>query len=205
MKVVDLTTGQTVYEQPADNGPFDLEPHARDFANWTEPYTEWYDGHEYNISFYAILTEDGESSGNDRYFEIEFFDNVDVAILSNPTDQNRLQRVKEDLESMGMTYTQYLVEDWERYATPNWMSHYDKILLPWQTDYNVEYGDYYETLGETRESDGLSVTEILEAFMVNGGTVQIHLGPYRNDYQPDRLPFGMDIAMRNQWNNTVMT
>ncbi len=203
MKVVDLTTGQTVYEQPADNGPFDLEPHARDFANWTEPYTEWYDGHEYNISFYAILTEDGESSGNDRYFEIEFFDNVDVAILSNPTDQNRLQRVKEDLESMGMTYTQYLVEDWERYATPNWMSHYDKILLPWQTDYNVEYGDYYETLGETRESDGLSVTEILEAFMVNGGTVQIHLGPYRNDYQPDRLPFGMDIAMRNQWNNTV--
>ena len=70
------------------------------------------------------MTEDGESSGNDRYFEIEFFDNVDVAILSNPTDQNRLQRVKEDLESMGMTYTQYLVEDWERYATPNWMSHY---------------------------------------------------------------------------------
>ena len=67
-------------------------------------YNGWYDGHQYNISFYAILTEDGEPSGNDRFFEIEFFDTVDVAILSNPTDQNRLQRVKQDLESMGMTY-----------------------------------------------------------------------------------------------------
>ena len=203
MKIVDMTTGQTVYEQPADNGPFDLEAHARDFANWTAPYNGWYDGHQYNISFYAILTEDGEPSGNDRFFEIEFFDTVDVAILSNPTDQNRLQRVKQDLESMGMTYTQLSVNDWDRYATENWMSHYEKILLPWQTDYNVEYGQYYETLASTRESDGLSVTEVLEAYMVNGGTVQIHLGPYRNEYQPNRLPFGMDIAMRNQWNNTV--
>lgn len=207
MKIVDLTTGQTVYEQPADNGPFDLDPHARDFANWTSPYSSWYDGHEYNISFYAeVMQEDSgemESSGNDRYFEIEFYDTVDVAILSNPTDQNRLQRVKQDLEAMGMTYTQLLVDDWERYATENWMDHYEKILLPWQTDYNVVYGEYYETLAETRDSDGLSVTEVLEAYMVNGGTVQIHLGPYRNEYQPNRLPFGMDIAMRNQWNNTV--
>ena len=53
---------------------------------------------------------------------------------------------------------------------------------------------------ETVETD---VTEILEAYMVDGGTVQIHLGPYRNEYQPNRLPYGMDIAMRNQWNNTV--
>ena len=75
--------------------------------------------------------------------------------------------------------------------------------MPWQTDYNVVYGEYYETLSATRDSDGLSVTEVLEAYMVNGGTLQIHLGPYRNEYQPNRLPFGMDIAMRNQWNNTV--
>ncbi len=207
MKVVDTSTGQTVYEQAADNGPFDLDPHDRDFANWTTPYSGWYDGREYNISFYAeVIDEDSaemERSGNDRYFEIEFYNNVDVAILSNPTDQNRLQRVKQDLEAMGMTYTQLLVDDWERYATENWMEHYDKILLPWQTDYNVVYGAYYETLAETRDSDGLSVTDVLEAYMVNGGTVQIHLGPYRNEYQPNRLPFGMDIAMRNQWNNTV--
>jgi len=203
MKVVDMNSGQTVYEQSADNGPFNLDPHARDFANWSTPYSGWYDGHEYNISFYAILTEDGEQSGNDRYFEIEFKNNVDVAILSNPTDQNRLQRVKQDLESMGMSYTQLMVDDWERYATENWLDHYDKILMPWQTDYNVVYGEYYETLSATRDSDGLSVTEVLEAYMVNGGTLQIHLGPYRNEYQPNRLPFGMDIAMRNQWNNTV--
>ena len=203
MKVVDMDSGQTVYEQSADNGPFNLDPHARDFANWSTPYSGWYDGHEYNISFYAILTEDGEQSGNDRYFEIEFNNNVDVAILSNPTDQNRLQRVKQDLESMGMSYTQLMIDDWERYATENWLDHYDKILMPWQTDYNVVYGEYYETLSATRDSDGLSVTEVLEAYMVNGGTLQIHLGPYRNEYQPNRLPFGMDIAMRNQWNNTV--
>ena len=203
MKIVDMTTGQTVFEGADDNSPHELDPHQRDWANWSSPYSDWYDGHEYNISFFATLTEDGERSGNDRYFEIEFFDTIDVAILSNPTDQNRLQRVKQDLESMGMSYTQLSVSDWERYATEDWLDHYEKILLPWQTDYNVVYGEYYETLAETRDSDGLSVTEILEAYMVNGGTLEIHLGPYRNEYQPNRLPFGMDIAMRNQWNNTV--
>lgn len=203
MKVVDMNTGQSVHEAAADNGPFDLDAHARDFANWSTPYNDWYDGHEYNISFYATLTEDGDRSGNDRYFEIVFQETVDVVILSNPTDQNRLQRVKQDLQAMGMTYTQLTVDDWERYATEDWLDHYVKILLPWQTDYNVVYGEYYETLAETRDSDGLSVTEILEAYMVDGGTVQIHLGPYRNEYQPNRLPYGMDIAMRNQWNNTV--
>jgi len=203
MKIVDMNTGQTVFEQAADNSPFDLDPHARDFANWTTPYTEWYDNHQYNISFFATLYESGNSSGNDRFFEIDFFESIDVAILSNPTDQNRLQRVKEDLQSMGMTYTQLQVGDWERYATADWFNHYEKILLPWQTDYNVVYGDYYEILSETRESDGLAVTDVLESYMVNGGTVQMHLGPYRNEYQPNRLPFGMDIAMRNQWNNTV--
>ena len=47
MKVVDMNSGQTVYEQSADNGPFNLDPHARDFANWSTPYSGWYDGHEY--------------------------------------------------------------------------------------------------------------------------------------------------------------
>ncbi len=203
MKIVDLDTGQTVYEEDCDNGPFDLEPHARDQANWTNPYNSWYDGHTYNISFYGTLTEDNERSGNDRYFEIQFFDQIDVAVLSNPTDQNRLQSVKRDLEAMGKTYTQLQMENWDTYATPDWVEHYDKVLLPWQTDYNVYYGDYYEKLDETRESDGLTVTETLEDYMTGGGTVQIHLGPYRNEYQPNRLPFGMDIAMRNQANFTV--
>ena len=203
MRVVDLDTGQTVYEEDSDNGPFDLEPHARAQANWTSPYNSWYDGHTYNISFYGILTEDNEPSGNDRYFEIQFYDNIDVAILSNPTDQNRLQSVKKDLEAMGKTYTQLRLENWDTYGTPDWVEHFDKVLLPWQTDYNVYYGEYYEALAETRESDGLSLTETLEDYMTGGGTVQMHLGPYRNEYQPNRLPFGMDIAMRNQVNFTV--
>jgi len=206
MKVVDLDTGQTVYEESSDNGPFDLAPHERGQANWTNPYNSWYDAHTYNISFYADLFQENgtlESSGNDRYFEIQFYDNIDVAILSNPTDQNRLQSVKNDLEAMGKTYTQLRMENWDTYGTPDWVEHFNKVLLPWQTDYNVYYGEYYEALAETRESDGLSLTETLEDYMSGGGTVQMHLGPYRNEYQPNRLPFGMDIAMRNQVNFTV--
>ncbi len=206
MKIVDLETGQTVYEQASENGPFDLAPHQRAQANWTSPYSNWYDTHTYNISFHAeILQEDGsmEPSGNDRFFEIMFYDNIDVAILSNPTDQNRLQSVKMDLETMGMTYTQLRMDNWDTYGTPDWVEHYNKVLLPWQTDYNVYYGDYYELMAQTRESDGLSLTETLEDYMTGGGTVQMHLGPYRNEYQPNRLPFGMDIAMRNQVNFTV--
>jgi len=206
MKIVDLDTGQTVYEQSSENGPFDLAPHQRGQANWTAPYSSWYDGHTYNISFSAMIAqEDGslESSGNDRFFEILFYDNIDVAILSNPTDQNRLQSVKKDLEAMGMTYTQLRMQNWDTYGTPDWVEHYNKVLLPWQTDYNVYYGDYYEMLDQTRESDGISLTETLEDYMTGGGTVQMHLGPYRNEYQPNRLPFGMDIAMRNQVNFTM--
>ena len=100
MKIVDLDTGQTVYEENADNGPFDLVPHQRDWANWTAPYDRWVDNHTYNISFYATFTDDGNRSGNERFFEIKFYDQIDVAILSNPTDQNRLQQVKNDLNAM---------------------------------------------------------------------------------------------------------
>jgi len=204
MKIVDQTTGQTVFEEDAENGPFDLAPHQRGQANWTAPYNSWYDGHEYNISFYAVFTEDGELSGNDRFFLITFMDEIDVLILSNPTDQNRLQRVKEDLQSMGMTYTQLRVSDWDTYATPDWVEHYNKVLLPWQTDYNVVYGQYYTLLAQTRESDGLSVVDTLQEFMsVDGGTVQMHLGPYQNAYDPNNLPFDMSIKDRNQFNFTV--
>jgi len=208
LKVVDLVTGQAVYEESSDNGPFDFAPHERGQANWTNPYNSWTDSHTYNISFYAdMIHENGtlEPSGNERFFEIQFFDNIDVAILSNPTDQNRLQNVKNDIEAMGMTYTQLRMDNWDTYGTPDWIEHFNKVLLPWQTDYNADqkYGAYYEALAETRESDGLSLTETLEDYMSSGGTVQMHLGPYRNEYQPNRLPFGMDIAMRNQVNFTV--
>jgi hypothetical protein len=203
MRIIDEDTGQTVYEENSDNGPFDLVPHERSWANWTAPYSSWYDGHTYNISFFANFTQDGNSSGNERFFVIQFYDQIDVAILSNPTDQNRLQQVKNDLDEMNLTYTQLRVSDWDTYATPDWIEHYNKVLLPWQTDYNVVYGDYYEIMDTTRETDGLSVVDVLENFMVEGGTVQMHLGPYQNEYDPGRLIFDMAIKDRNQYNFTT--
>jgi len=203
MRIIDEDTGQIVYEENSDNGPFDLVSHERSWANWTAPYSSWYDGHTYNISFFANFTQDGNSSGNERFFVIQFYDQIDVAILSNPTDQNRLQQVKNDLDAMNLTYTQLRVSDWDTYATPDWIEHYNKVLLPWQTDYNVVYGNYYEIMDTTRETDGLSVVDVLENFMVEGGTVQMHLGPYQNEYDPGRLIFDMAIKDRNQYNFTT--
>ena len=157
------------------------------------------------------MIETGEDSGNERYFSIEFLDNIDVAILSNPTDQNRLQRVKQDLSSMNKTYTQLEVEDWNVYGMEDWLEHYSKVLLPWQTDYSVEYGDYYELLGTPNPDNAdITLTETLIEFMREGGTLQVHLGPYYSDYDdiqnpnsPDRLPFGMNVVMRDHHNDTV--
>ena len=175
MKIVDEDTGQTVYEGPSDNGPFVLDPHQRGQANWTAPYDLWFDSHTYNISFQSTLVGTGELSGNERFFSIEFLDNIDVAILSNPTDQNRLQRVKQDLSSMNKTYTQLEVEDWNVYGMEDWLEHYSKVLLPWQTDYSVEYGDYYELLGTPNPDNAdITLTETLIEFMREGGTLQVH-------------------------------
>ena len=211
MKIVDETTGQIVFESTSDNGPFILDPHQRHQANWSSPYDQWFDGHTYNISFQATLLETNELSGNERYFSIDFLDQIDVAILSNPTDQNRLQRVKQELKSINKSYTQIEVEDWFVYGTHDWLvKHYNKVLLPWQTDYNVEYGQYYELLGTPNEQNAdFTLTETLIDYMEEGGTLQVHLGPYRSDYdktdqsEPDKLPYGMDIVMRNFWNSTV--
>ena len=101
-----------------------------------------------------------------------------------------------------MVYTQFRTSEWEDYVTQDWAGVYDKILLPWQTDYNAEYGEYYQKLNELR-GDGLSTNDVLDDFMVNGGTLQVHLGPYRNDYVPDNLPFGMDIQERDPSNSSI--
>ena len=58
MSIKDLTTNQQVFEETADNGPFDLEPHQRDWANWSQPFNSWADGHTYNISFSAEVTKE---------------------------------------------------------------------------------------------------------------------------------------------------
>ena len=212
MIIEHIESGDIVYNQSSDNGTFELDPHQRAVAHWESPYSNWIDSNKYNISFIAILIDEFEwtQSGNERFFEISFYDHIDVAILSNPTDQNRLQRVKSDLDAMGMVYTQFETSDWNKYLTDEWLDGYSKVLLPWQTDYNVEYGDYYELLGtENPNNADLTGIEVIETFMSNGGTVQIHLGPYRDYYQDTTdterisVPFDLDIAMRNRVNLTI--
>ena len=198
LRIEDLDTGQAVYDSSSDNSPFLLSANEEAQANWSNPFNGWYDGHTYNFTFYALLTDDNQQIGNSHHFVIQFFDNIDVAILSNATNESRLERVKSDLEAMGKTYTQFQVHDWDEYATLEWLEHYNKVLLPWQTEHNVYYGDYYYKLDQNRASHSLTVTETLEEYMTGGGTVQLHLGPYKSEYQPNRLPFGIDLVMRNQ-------
>jgi len=204
LKITDTATGTTVFDETSDEGVISLVSHERGSASWASvvPGSGWVDGHTYNMTFYAVQT-DGAESGNSRYFTITMADSVDVAILSNPTDQGRLERVKEDLSAMGMTYTQYRVDDWDRYVTPIWMNHYDKILLPWQTESNVINGFYYDQLSTTRASDGNSALSVITDRMKAGATLEMHLGPYRSAYQGDKLPDGMDVLNRNVAGNMV--
>jgi hypothetical protein len=101
-----------------------------------------------------------------------------------------------------MSYTQYSINDWTTYLDSGWLTHYDKVLLPWQDDIaakDVESGGrgYYQKLGSTANR------QTLESFMSAGGTVQAHLGPQGSQiYGLDvglngRLPFGMDVQSRD--------
>ncbi|MEE3083123.1 MAG: hypothetical protein VX320_03410, partial [Candidatus Thermoplasmatota archaeon] len=205
LKIEDMDTSTVVYDSNSDNSPLALAPHDRADASWAsvEPASGWVDGHKYNLTFYAELT-DGSESGNIRYYHVTMADTIDVAILSNPTDQGRLEAVKDDLDAMGMTYTQFRVDDWDRYVTPLWMNHYGKILLPWQTENNVVNGFYYDQLSTTRASDGLSPMEVITNRMQAGATLQMHLGPYRSAYQGGKLPYDMDVLNRNTAGNEVV-
>jgi len=193
MDIVD-SSGTTVSSVISTNSPITMASHENTDATF-QPYNGWSDGETYNIQFYAKLT-DGTASGNMRNFTITFADSVDVAILSNPTDQNRLQSVKEDLESMGMTYTQFRQDDWNTYLESGWLTHYDKILLPWQTDTNVQAGNYYGRLGES------ATQTTLENFMLGGGTIEIHLGPYATGLD-DKLLYEMGILDRSTAGNSI--
>ena len=90
---------------------------------------QWVDGTTYNISVYAKLA-DGTETGNVRHFIATFKDTVDVAILSDSS--LRTTAIKQDLNILGMTYTEFEVIDWETYFDGGWFAHYDKIILPWQ-------------------------------------------------------------------------
>ena len=93
---------------------------------------------------------DNSNVGNTRYFHATFEDTIDVAILSSSSTP----AIKQDLSILGMTYTQFTLDDWSTYLEPGWMSHYQKIVIPWQGDNSAkpesDGGDgYFEKLGDS--------------------------------------------------------
>ncbi|MDA9571692.1 hypothetical protein N9R71_02790, partial [Candidatus Poseidoniales archaeon] len=171
MNIFDETT-QTMAHTTTAGPSQTLDSQQRIEVTFT-PWNGWMDGHDYNISFDAELAN-GNPSGNVRYFHATFADNVDVAILSDTSV--RTTAIKEDLDILGMSYTQYTINDWDTYLDAGWFTHYDKIVLPWQDNIaakDIENGGrgYYQKLGSTAHRT------TLEGFMSAGGTIQAHLGP----------------------------
>jgi hypothetical protein len=197
MNIFDETTQSMAHTTTA--GPSQTLTEQQKIEVTFTPWNGWQDGHTYNISFDAELSN-GNPSGNVRYFHATFADNVDVAILSDTSV--RTNAIKEDLNILGMSYTQYNINDWDTYLEAGWFTHYDKVVLPWQDDIaakDIDNGGrgYYQKLGSTAHRT------TLEGFMSAGGTVQAHLGPQGSQiYGVDqglngRLPFGLDIQSRN--------
>tara|TARA_B100000282_G_C31738125_1_gene494714 strand:- start:14 stop:5779 length:5766 start_codon:yes stop_codon:yes gene_type:complete len=197
MTVVDEADGSQVHTTTA--GPsVTLGAHERTTVSFT-PWNGWMDGHSYNISYHATLP-DGSTSGNVRYFHATFADHVDIAILSG--DSTRVSAIKEDMVILGMSYTQYDINDWDDYLDLGWMTHYDKVIMPWQEVNTAKPSDeggkgYYERIG------GSSNQNVLKSFMSAGGTVQVHLSGATDYYEyssstgESLLPFDMDIQPRN--------
>ena len=197
MTVVDEADGSQVHTTTA--GPsVTLGAHERTTVSFT-PWNGWMDGHSYNISSHATLP-DGSTSGNVRYFHATFADHVDIAILSG--DSTRVSAIKEDMVILGMSYTQYDINDWDDYLDLGWMTHYDKVIMPWQEVNTAKPSDeggkgYYELIG------GSSNQNVLKSFMSAGGTVQVHLSGATDYYEyssstgESLLPFDMDIQPRN--------
>ncbi len=197
MTVVDEADGSQVHTTTA--GPsVTLGAHERTTVSFT-PWNGWMDGHSYNISYHATLP-DGSTSGNVRYFHATFADHIDIAILSG--DSTRVSAIKEDMVILGMSYTQYDINDWDDYLDLGWMTHYDKVIMPWQEVNTAKPSDeggkgYYEWIG------GSSNQNVLKSFMSAGGTVQVHLSGATDYYEyssstgESLLPFDMDIQPRN--------
>ena len=197
MTVVDMDSGSQVHTTTA--GPsLTLGPHERTTVSFT-PWNGWQDGHKYNISYHATLP-DGSTSGNERYFHAGFAYDVDVAILSG--DSARVTAIKEDLVILGMTYTQFDINDWNEYLDLGWLVHYDKVIMPQQDVNTAKPNDeggkgYYELIGSSSRQSAL------KNFMSAGGTVQVHLSSATDYYEyssstgESLLPFDMQIQPRN--------
>jgi hypothetical protein len=193
MSVVDLSNNTQVHSTTTT---LTMAQYGMADVTFT-PWNGWNDGSSYNISFSAVRTNDNSDVGNTRYFHATFEDTVDVAILSD----SYTPAIKQDLSTLGMTYTQFPIDDWSTYLKSGWMSNYQKIVIPSQNDNSAkptsEGGDgYFEKLGTS------SNMSVLESFMAAGGTVQIHLTSSTEYYGYDGdsqsyLPFNMDITARN--------
>ena len=204
MSVVDLADGIQVHTTTAGSSQI-ISPHQRVSISFP-PWNDWQSGHDYNISYYATLS-DGSISGNVRYFHAAFEDSIDVAILSG--DTTRTATIKEDLILLGMTYTQYDINDWDDYLDLGWLTHYDKVLMPLQDINTAKPSDaggkgYYEKIGLTSNQDAL------KNFMSSGGTLQVHLGDATDYYEHSSstgeslLPFDMDIQPDDNLTYNVM-
>ena len=193
MNIYDMTSSNTAHSTTA--GPaVSLNSNELHDVTFT-PWNGWVDGHEYNISFDAELSN-GNPSGNVRYFHATFADQINVAILSDTS--TRTSTIKEDLNILGMSYTQFEINDWDTYFLSGWFTHYDKIVLPWQTTLSAEDNGrgYFQKLSSGQRKNTLN------NFMSAGGTIQAHLGPQssqvygtENDLNL-RLPLDLTINSR---------
>ncbi|MDP6235612.1 MAG: hypothetical protein QF364_07215, partial [Candidatus Poseidoniaceae archaeon] len=127
MEIFDMTDNSMAHTTTAGPAQSLARQQAIDVS--FTPWNGWIDGHTYNISYSAELA-DGNPSGNIRYFHATFADSVDVAILG-PTITSK---IKQDLDILGMTYTQFEINDWDTYFDSGWFTHYDKVVLPWVSE-----------------------------------------------------------------------
>ena len=173
------------------------------------PWNGYQDGHTYNISYRAEL-DDGTPSGTPRYFHATFANDIDVAILSDKTTGT--SAIVEDLKIIGMSYTQFSINDWDEYFKGNWFTHYDKIVLPWQdTTTASDSGDkYYQRLYEN-DDNTVNRKQILTAFMQSGGTIQAHLAPHGSQTYgtssnsiANRLPLDLEIVDRKTPSTNIL-
>ncbi len=197
-EISEDSTGNVV---DLDTTSVTLAANAGDIITFS-PWNNWVNGSSYTITYYATLT-DGSSVGNSRYFSATFQDQIDIAILSDYT--YGVSEIKRDLSILGLTYTKFEMSDWGSYLNSNWLSVYDKIVLPWQDQSHSTsiddggYG-YYEIIGSTENKT------ILENFMSSGGTLQLHLQENEQHYEyssvtgESNLPLNMQIESRTNGN-----